>query len=208
MAPVAGRPFLHYLLHYLAAQGITRALLSLGYRGGAVIEWLGQQRLPFAIDWVIEEEPLGTGGGIRLAMDQCRDNDVFIVNGDTMFTVALAGMLEQHTQTAAETTLALKAMRDFDRYGTVRLQENGAITSFEEKTARTEGNINGGIYLIDRRAFLRRPLPQKFSFEKDYLERYVGEQKFFGYASDAYFIDIGVPQDYAQAQQDFIRLFP
>jgi D-glycero-alpha-D-manno-heptose 1-phosphate guanylyltransferase len=125
-----------------------------------------------------------------------------------MFTVAVAGMLEQHTQTAAETTLALKAMRDFDRYGTVRLQENGAITSFEEKTARTEGNINGGIYLIDRRAFLRRPLPQKFSFEKDYLERYVGEQKFFGYASDAYFIDIGVPQDYAQAQQDFIRLFP
>ena len=208
MASVAGKPFLHYLFRYLTTQNISRIVLSLGYKSEAVIEWSAKEEWPFQIDQVIEEAPLGTGGGIRLAMEQCTANDVFVLNGDTMFMIDLAQMLSFHRQSPAETTLAIKAMEHFDRYGTVRMATDGAITSFEEKAPKIQGNINGGIYLINRQAFLQRAFPQKFSFEKDYLEQYVSEAVFYGWTSDAYFIDIGVPQDYKQARLDFQTLFP
>ena len=207
MAPVAGQPFLHYLFRYLAGQSISRVVCSLGYQSEAVIEWLGKEEAPFKIDWVAEETPLGTGGGIRLAMEQCTARDVFVLNGDTMFAIDIGRMRETHRQHRAEATLALKAMLNFDRYGTVHTDADSCIISFEEKAPKAEGAINGGIYLIRREAFLARPLPQKFSFEKDYLERYTGERLFFGRAHDAYFIDIGVPEDYEQAQHDFQSLF-
>lgn len=208
MAPVAGKPFLYYLFRYLAKQDISRVVLSLGYKSEVVIEWLGKEQWPFPTDWVIEETPLGTGGGIHLAMERCRAKNVAVLNGDTMFAIDLHGMAEAHEQQAAEATIALKTMKNFDRYGIVRTAANGTISSFEEKAPRTQGSINGGVYLINRQAFLQHAFPQKFSFEKDYLERYVSEGRFYGWHSDSYFIDIGVPQDYEQAQQDFKTLFP
>lgn len=212
MAPVAGKPFLHYLIHFAVQNGITRIVLSLGHKSEAVTDWLVTQRFPLQIDWVIETEPLGTGGGIRLAMEQCCGEHVVIFNGDTMFTISISEFLTAHRQFGGETTIALKAMQHFERYGTVHTDVQGRIQSFEEKAPKAKGNINGGVYLIDREVFLGRHLPQKFSFEKDYLERYAGEEQFFGYsmgpAMDAYFIDIGVPEDYAHAQKDFPAIFP
>lgn len=208
MAPVTGKPFLHYLFNYLASQKITHVTLSLGHAHEVVLEWLNDHEYPFAIDWVIEREALGTGGGIQLAMEKCKADDVFVFNGDTMFTADLTAMQIVHSLAGAETTLALKAMKNFDRYGTVQINQSQVITSFEEKTPKATGDINGGIYLISRNAFLKRELPEKFSFEKDYLERFVSEQKFHAYLSEGYFLDIGVPDDYQQAQQDFPSLFP
>ena len=208
MAPVNGKPFLYHLFRYLEGQNISAITLSLGFLSDVVIDWLGQKKWPFRILWVIEEEPLGTGGGIRLAMERCTEEDVFVLNGDTMFNVDLLAMQAAHHQYRAEATLALKQMYDFDRYGTVEISEGGTITAFEEKAPRAEGRINGGVYLISREQFMSRPLPKKFSFEKDYLESYVNEGRFFGWTSDGYFIDIGVPQDYEKAQSDFLTLFP
>lgn len=208
MAPVNGRPFLYYLLRYLETQGCTKLILSLGYRHEAVTDWLKGQSLPFKIDWVIEQEPLGTGGGIRLALTAAGDNEVFILNGDTFFDVSLKDMLAYHQQQPAttEVSLALKEMRDFERYGTVSLNGN-MITAFEEKRPRTQGLINGGVYLIDRIAFLNRQFPDKFSFEKEYFEAFVAQHHFSGYTCNGYFIDIGIPEDYDKAQQDFKELF-
>lgn len=207
MAPVAGHPFLHYLLLYAAAQGVGRVVLSLGHKSEVVLDWLRKQNYPLQIDFVIEAEPLGTGGGIALAMQQCTAPDVFVLNGDTLFLADLRQLHERHRQKGVEATLALKPMRNFDRYGTVQTNQAGVITSFEEKAPRAAGKINGGVYLINRRRFAERGLPQKFSFEKDYLERYVEEECFSGCESDAYFIDIGVPQDYEQATHDFQSIF-
>ncbi len=208
MAPVAGKPFLHYIFRYLESCGCTRVVLSLGYQHEAVLQWLdASPRGSFSVEWVVEEEPLGTGGGIQLALSECREEEVCILNGDTLFPVNLQAMLELHRQRRPETTIALKAMRDFDRYGIVQTNADDVITAFEEKAPRPEGRINGGVYVINRAAFRNRSLPQKFSFEKDYLERFVGEQKFIGWESEAYFIDIGVPQDYEQAQHDFQTIF-
>lgn len=208
MAPVAGKPFLHYLLRYVAEQGISRVVLSLGHKSEAVTSWLNTQEYPLQIDWVIEPEPLGTGGGIQLALKACKSENVFVLNGDTMFSIPLrSGLLNKHNQTNAETTIALKALKDFERYGTVEKNVQHAITAFQEKKPQVAGLINGGIYCIDRQALLSRQLPEKFSFEKDYLERFVGEGKFYGYEDSGYFIDIGVPRDYEQAQRDFQSLF-
>lgn len=207
MAPVNGQPFLAYLFEYLGRQKCTRVILSLGYKHKVITDWIEDQDTLFEVDCVIEEEPLGTGGGILAAMEMAETDDVAIVNGDTMFKVDLAQQLAFHRSKNAETTLALKKMKQFDRYGIVNTDAPGTITSFEEKQYRDEGMINGGVYFINRERFLARNLPDKFSFEKDYLEKFVKEKKFYGFESDSYFIDIGVPTDYDTAQIDFKTLF-
>jgi D-glycero-alpha-D-manno-heptose 1-phosphate guanylyltransferase len=203
MAPVNGKPFLHYLFNYLQQQGCTKVILSLGYKAGVVTEWLVTQQLPFEVTHVTELEPLGTGGGLQLALKAATSSHVAVLNGDTMFHVSLNELLAFHLDKNAVTTLALKEMQNFNRYGVVFTDANSAITAFEEKRAREHGQINGGVYIIDRPAFLDHQLPEKFSFEKDYLEAYLNDGKFYGMPADAYFIDIGIPSDYNQAQHDF-----
>ena len=203
MAPVNGQPFLAYLLDYVDKQGATRVILSLGYKHKMVIDWLEDQELYFELDYVVEDEPLGTGGGILAAMEQAETDYVAVVNGDTMFRVNLKEQMKFHIASESATTLALKEMHKFDRYGIVETDNKGIIKAFKEKQAVESGLINGGVYIIDRERFLARNLPDKFSFEKDYLEKFVGEKKFYGYKNDGYFIDIGIPNDYAKAQEDF-----
>jgi len=207
MAPINDKPFVQYLFDYLEVQQCTRVILSLGYQHEIVLEWLSTQKRSFSIDHVIEQEPLGTGGAIQLAMQKAKTQNVLVLNGDTLFQVSLKQLLDFHTTNNADTTLALKEMKNFDRYGTVILDDKRCITSFEEKKESDYGLINGGVYVINKKAFLNKSLPEKFSFEKDYLEAYVNEGKFYGYKRYAYFIDIGVPEDYEQAKQDFKKLF-
>ncbi len=207
MAPVNGQPFLHYLFEYLKKQGITRVILSLGYKHEYVLDWISKQDLPFDIDPVIEEEPLGTGGGIQLALSKAKDSNIIVLNGDTIFTLSLNKLLSFHVEAKATTTLSLKEMYNFDRYGVVNLDEQNTIISFEEKQYREKGLINGGVYVMDKKAFANKDLPEKFSFEKDYLEQYISEKRFCGYISDGYFLDIGIPEDYHKAAEDFKSLF-
>lgn len=202
MAPVQGRPFLEHMFDYLTQQGCTRLILSLGHLYEVITDWLATQNRPFDIKYVIEQEPLGTGGGIRLAVQQSTTEQVIVLNGDTMFRISLSGLLDHHSRHHPETTLALKAMHRFERYGVVRMDEHQKITAFEEKKYYETGLINGGIYCIDRKRFLARTFPDTFSFEKDYLERYVDDNLFSGYVHDGYFIDIGIPMDYERAQYE------
>lgn len=203
MAPVNGHPFLHYVFNYLEQQGCNRVILSLGYKHQYILDWLKTEQRSFEVDHVIEETPLGTGGGMQLAIKKSKEENVFVLNGDTMFSVELNAMQDEHTSSGAATTLALKTMFAFDRYGSVKTNTHGTITEFEEKQYKDEGLINGGIYLVNREYLLDKNLPEKFSFEKDYLEAFVPEHKFHGHISDGYFIDIGIPEDYYRAQTEF-----
>jgi D-glycero-alpha-D-manno-heptose 1-phosphate guanylyltransferase len=207
MAPVNDKPFLHYLFEYLSKQQCERVILSLGYKHEVVTEWLQTQQLPFGIDHVIETEALGTGGGIALAMTKAQTDDVAVLNGDTMFQADMNALYDFHKKKNAATTLALKEMHQFERYGVVNINEDDTVTSFEEKQYRETGLINGGVYIISKPFLFSKQLPEKFSFEKDYLERFVHEKKFFGFRSSAYFIDIGIPVDYEQSKEDFKSLF-
>ncbi len=201
MAPVAGRPFLAWLLDDLREAGFDHIILSLGYRHEAVEAWVATRPDRDSITCVVEEEPLGTGGGVRLALRQAREGAVFILNGDTFFGVDYAAMQAFHRQSGAQATLALKPLRDFDRYGEVTLDGQGRITAFREKRPCAEGLINGGVYLLQREALAE--MPDRFSLEKDYFEPHAESAGLAGFRSEGYFIDIGIPADYARAQRDF-----
>lgn len=199
LAPIGDNPFLEYLLSYLVQQGVQHVVLSLGYKHELVEEWLLSYQAPLHITMVVEKEPLGTGGGIRLALQQTFGASVFVVNGDTFFPVQLEKLLHIHQKGRFKATLALKPLRDFDRYGSVELEDQ-RITAFREKQFCADGLINGGVYLLQRDVLDH--LPEKFSFEQDFLEREVDRSTIGGYVEDAYFIDIGVPEDYKRAQKE------
>lgn len=203
MAPVNDQPFLHYIFNYLEQQECSNIILSLGYKHEYVTQWLKTQRRSFKIKFVVEREPLGTGGGIKLAIAESQSNNVFVLNGDTMFRADLQSMFKFHNEKNAAATLALKPMQQFERYGAVEANNDQRITNFHEKKYREQGLINGGIYLLNKRSFLEKPFPQKFSMEQDYFEANVADQKMYGFVSNGYFIDIGIPAHYKQAQQDF-----
>jgi D-glycero-alpha-D-manno-heptose 1-phosphate guanylyltransferase len=205
MAPVANRPFLGYLIDHLRMQGVTRFVFSLGYKSEVIIDYLEEcyPTLDYAI--VVEEEPFGTGGAIKLALSEVRTSEALVANGDTFFKVDLGALSAFHQESGSVCTLALKGMTNFERYGVVETDEKGRVLSFREKQFYSSGNINGGLYLIDKDSFLGHSFPQKFSFEKDYLEAFYSKEKVYGLLQDGYFIDIGIPEDFKKAQADFAR---
>ena len=202
LAPVNDRPFLSYIIDYLRMQGVQRFIFSLGYKWGEVEAFLHSHYPTLDYTSVIEEEPLGTGGAIHLAMQKTTAENVVVTNGDTLFKINLRELSGFHNSKAAECTIALKPMEDFDRYGAVDINAEGQIVSFKEKQYYKQGYINGGTYIINRSQFLARSFPSKFSIEKDYLEKYSTEGKIYGLPQYEYFIDIGIPVDYNKARED------
>jgi D-glycero-alpha-D-manno-heptose 1-phosphate guanylyltransferase len=206
MAPVAGRPFLFHVINYFRGQGIEKFIFSLGYKHEVIEKWLSEQFSTLDYHTVIEQEPLGTGGAILLACKLARGKNVLIANGDTLFKLNTGQLTGAHLNANADCTLALKPMKNFDRYGAVELQSDGTVKSFKEKQFYPSGLINGGVYILDIQKFLGIAPPPKFSFERDYLEKYCGSKKFFGVVDDGYFIDIGIPEDFDRAQTELKQL--
>jgi D-glycero-alpha-D-manno-heptose 1-phosphate guanylyltransferase len=208
MAPVAGRPFLSYVIDHFRQQGIEKFIFSLGYKHEAIQTFLDASYAGYDKQYVIEKEPLGTGGAIQFACHQATEKNVLILNGDTLFSIQLPVLTEFHNQHLSHCTLALKPMQHFDRYGVVELQASGAIKSFKEKQFYESGLINGGIYALQVDALLKEGLPEKFSFEKDYLERLYTTRPMYGIVQDEYFIDIGIPEDFEKANKDLSNVRP
>lgn len=202
MAPVAGRPFLFYVINYLRSQGIEKFVFSLGYKHEIIDAYLKEQFSTLAYQQVIEPEPLGTGGAIQLACSKTTEENVVVANGDTLFTVDLHKAALFHNHNYAECTLLLKPMKNFDRYGVVVLGEDQLVKSFKEKQFYGEGTINGGLYLLNVNKFLDEEFPAKFSFEKNYLESFYEKRRIYGIVEDRYFIDIGIPEDYNRANKE------
>lgn len=204
MAPVNGKPFLHYLLSSLAPCPIQKVVLSVGYRHEPIVDWIRSHGMefPFDIEFAVETVPLGTGGGIRLALEKCHSEMVCVMNGDTFFDVDLEKLQETHRCSGRLLTMAVKHLFCFDRYGTVQFDEYGAVTGFNEKRFCEDGYINAGVYMVSDKNLLK-DLPEKFSFETAFLQPKAEEGCVQAYVSDGYFIDIGIPEDYAKANEDF-----
>lgn len=204
MAPVAGKPFLWYLLKDLNKyKEVTRVILSVGYLREFIFKWIEgvRREFSFAIEYAIEEKPLGTGGGIKLALNQTVTNNVIVLNGDTYFAVNLNELMTVHLQSPSAVTLALKPMSNFDRYGRVIIDESDKrIVEFKEKDHCKEGLVNGGVYVINKLEPIFEGLPEKFSFETTVLETQCRLGKLFGVVQNGYFIDIGIPSDYHRAE--------
>ncbi|MDB5230663.1 MAG: nucleotidyltransferase [Chitinophagaceae bacterium] len=203
LAPVNGKPFLHYVISYLQSQGIEHFIFSLGYKKILIQNFLLDTLNLSSFDIISEDEPLGTGGAIKLSCAAAKEENIIVMNGDTLYKSDLQKLYAFHKEMNAECTLTLKPMKNFDRYGVVTLGQNGLVENFEEKKFYEEGLINGGVYALNVQQYLNKEFPMKFSFEKDYLETYYSEQKIFGIKDEGYFIDIGIPEDYERAQTEF-----
>lgn len=199
MAPVNGKPFLHYIFESLQEEKIERAILSVGHLKEVIQEYFQNNYLGIEIEYAVEQEALGTGGGIKNAFEFI-ENDAFVLNGDTFFDISLSKLKND----TADISIALKAMHNFDRYGTVETDDQKRITAFHEKKYCETGLINGGIYYFRKSLFEKIPTERKFSFEKDVLEKHLSDMNIQGIIFDNYFIDIGIPEDYQKAQRDFV----
>jgi D-glycero-alpha-D-manno-heptose 1-phosphate guanylyltransferase len=198
MAPVNGKPFLWYLLEWLTEYPLSKLILSIGYKSEIIMDCFGNSFLGVPVEYVIEEEPLGTGGGIIRACEKISDPDFLVINGDTYFPIDLNKLCSFHTIHEGYITIALKRMKDFSRYGSVECS-GGKIIQFHEKKNCRDGLINGGIYAINRNKILSQHLPEVFSFEKDILEKNGGTGELRGVVFDEPFLDIGIPEEYQKA---------
>lgn len=188
LVPVLGRPFLEHVLGDLQRQGFGDFVLSVGFLADQVEQHFGDgARLGYSVRYVREEEPLGTGGAIRLAAPALGQRFV-VINGDTLLELELAAMLRRHEEAGLEITLATAEVPERGRYGAVHV-EGGRVMRFEEKRAGAgPGSINGGVAVVERRALDAAP-SGPFSFEKELLQARAGAIAAF--ETSGFFVDMG-----------------
>ncbi len=204
MATVAGKPFLHYIVKQLVQQGIQRIVFSVGYKSEYIIDYFSN--IDFGIEMLFEKEnePLGTGGGIKYAMKACESQTILVLNGDTYFDIDFSALHTVYLEKKAKAALALRYVNNAGRYGQVKMDDKNRIIAFEEKNlvAQNAGCINGGTYILNKDYFIKNT-NSKFSIEKDFFEKQVDQGVLTGHVYDSYFIDIGIPEDYFKANEDF-----
>ncbi len=202
MAPVNGRPFLEHLLDYWITQGITRFILSVGYRHEAVSVHFGAWHRGAAISYAVEEKPLGTGGGLVLASARLSAGGTFLVlNGDTWFEVPLPALVKRHAEKGADGTLALFRSQDAGRYASVSVGAEGRLLALGGDGK--SGLANGGVYLMERSVLDGAwPAGAAVSLERDILPFALSSgRRIYGLECPGRFLDIGVPEDYARAAE-------
>ncbi len=203
MAPLNGRPFLEHQLDYWIDQGIRHFVLSVGYRHDIIEQHFGKSYRGADIDYAVESEPLGTGGGLLLAAGKIADSGPWLVlNGDTFFEVRLGNLADFHREKQADITLSLFPVDNNTRYTGVEIDDGQRITGLKSVGNGSRQLINGGVYLMEAAALSGLPFRpgDKFSLENDLLaQALVSGKRLFGHTVSGRFIDIGVPEDYVRA---------
>ena len=203
--PLAGRPFLTFMLDWLDRHGVEEAILSCGFLSDAVERVLGERYSGIALRYVVEEEPLGTAGPVRLAADMGLVGErLLVLNGDALTDIDLTAEIAQHEATGATATLALVAVGDTTSYGVVPTADDLRVEAFLEKTAAPPTNrINAGAYVLQREVVERIPAGRAASFELEIFPALIG-QGLYGYLAEGYWIDIGTPERYLEATYDLL----
>tara|TARA_A100001015_G_scaffold286502_1_gene355267 strand:+ start:746 stop:1444 length:699 start_codon:yes stop_codon:yes gene_type:complete len=202
MAPIGKKPFLEYLMAYLASHDIKHFILSVGYLHEKIISHFGDFYQNIPITYIIEKEALGTGGAIKLALANTQNDTSLVYNGDTFFRLSPKDLFHFHQESNADVSVALKKMDRPHRYGTINMLGNKVVNFFEKRIDLKDGLINCGVYCINKNIFYSSTLKNKFSFEKDFLENQLSKKNICGFTHNEYFIDIGIPKDYEKAQSE------
>ncbi len=200
MAPIAGKPFLAYLLEFLEASGLRRVVLAVGYKSEAIRSFFGSRYAGLDLAYSIEEEPLGTGGALQQALGKVGGDFAFVLNGDTFLRIDYQKFADAlHSAPRPQLAVALRHVDDASRYGAVVVAD-GRIRGFRARGTAGPGLINAGCYLVAKDIFQHHPMPSKFSWEQDFLEPRAAALNAAAFECDAPFIDIGVPDALAAAQ--------
>jgi mannose-1-phosphate guanylyltransferase len=211
VVPLLGRPFLAYQLALLRKHGVTDVILACSYRVEDVRAALGEaEHLGVRLRYVVETEPLGTGGGVRNAADLARGT-VFVLNGDILTDADLTAMRSLHESRGSRTTIFLVTVPDPRAYGLVECDGDGRLTGFREKPTADEpiatNTINAGIYLIDAGLLARIPAGRVVSIEREFFPGLITDGiPCFAWtgAASTYWRDIGSPAAYREAQLDLL----
>jgi mannose-1-phosphate guanylyltransferase len=204
--PLAGRPFLSFMLDWLAAHGVTEAVLSCGFLARGVERVLGHEHEGMPLHYVTEDEPLGTAGPVRLAADLGLLHErVLVLNGDVLCDFDLGAQVDLHEARAARATLALVRIADTTSYGVVPTGPDGEVEAFLEKRPgpAPSDRINAGAYVLEREVLDRIPPGRAVSFEREVFPALVGEG-LYGFEAEGYWIDIGSPERYLEATRDLL----
>lgn len=204
MAPIAGRPFLERLLGSLARRGVTRAVLSLGYMADVIQAHFGSRYQGIDLVCEVETTPLGTGGALKKALARVQGDAALVVNGDTWLDFDLAA-LHARWQRDHRPLIIGRQLDDTERYGRLRL-DGVRLAGFAEKGERGPGIINTGHYLLPASLFEGQALPEKFSFETDFLVPHIAAIGMEVFLTEGHFIDIGVPEDFLRAQTELAQV--
>ena len=204
MAPVAGRPFLAWLLDQLADAGFQRAILSVGHLGDTIRSAFGGSYRSIGLAYAVESSPLGTGGALRhaLAMAGAPEEPIWVLNGDSIVELSHAKMWALHEKQRANPlaiTMGVASAQNAARYGSLEIHA-GRVTRLRPSAGTRPGPINAGLYLVHRKIFDGWNLPAVFSFETDFLARFIDRLEIAAFETAGWFIDIGVPADYDRAQ--------
>jgi D-glycero-alpha-D-manno-heptose 1-phosphate guanylyltransferase len=204
LAALGDFPFLYYLIKYLRNEGVERFVFSLGYLHEQIEAFLQEYFPDLDTTIVIEETPLGTGGAIKLCLNEVKSEEVMLVNADTFFEVNIRQLQQYFKDRHADCVIALTPMHNFDRYGVVRLDEQSKVLEFVEKRQTEHGLINTGLIFLNKKKFdeLMAEQTGAFSFEKDVVEPNISSLKIYGMTQEGFFIDIGIPEDYAKANKE------
>lgn len=202
LAPVAGRPFLAWVLDHLAAEGMRRVVLATGYMSDQVERAIGSEWTGMQVVYSIEEKPLGTGGAIRLAANLLQGDGAHVMNGDTFLRYSPMELERATSHAGAWMGMALAQVADVSRYGALRL-EGASVVEFQEKGKSGAGCINAGCYFLTAKALQALPAQDAFSFETEVLRPLVAQRKVAAFTQTDRFVDIGVPEDYSRAQTMF-----
>lgn len=202
LAPVAGRPFLAWLLDRLADGGIRRVILATGYLADQIEATVGTRWRGMQVEYSVESSPLGTGGAVRLAAGRLRGRDAHVLNGDTFLRYDFAGLERTTRALGATIGIALARVDDLHRYGAVE-SRRGLVTAFHEKGRSGAGWINAGCYFLSGAALDALPDKDCFSLETEVLVPLAAQSGIAEFNETEGFIDIGVPEDYLRAQELF-----
>jgi mannose-1-phosphate guanylyltransferase len=204
--PLAGQPFLTFMLDWVRGHGVDEVILSCGFMSDAVRHVLGDIYDGMRLRYVIESEPLGTAGPVRLAHDEgLLEERLLVLNGDVLTDMDLTAELEQHERTGARATLALYPVDDTSSYGVVPTDDEGRVEAFIEKGSgdAPTNRINAGAYVIERDLVAAIPAGRAVSFEREVFPALVGNG-LYGYDAAGYWIDIGTPERYLESTWDLL----
>jgi D-glycero-alpha-D-manno-heptose 1-phosphate guanylyltransferase len=206
MAPINDRPFLEYQMDYWINQGVTEFILSVGYKREIIMNYFGKSYHCASIEYAVEENPLGTGGGLLVAAQHLTE-PFLVLNGDTFIEVDLNEFTNFHRKSQSEWTFALFRISDSDRYMGMDINSDGKILSLQSTADDVNGLANGGVYLIEPSSLdrLEWKVGDSFSLEDQLLSDFLSSGgDLFGMECSGKFIDIGVPEDYHHAAKILI----
>lgn len=202
MAIIAGRPFIEWLLLAVRHQGIERVLMCTGHLSEAVESYFGNgQNIGMELVYVHDPFPLGTGGAVRNALSKTNSKRLFVLNGDSYCRFDLPKLLKTHLSHNARASLSLVQVRDCSRYGSVKINEDGKVLAFLEKSPRKiPGLVNAGVYLLEREIVEEIPKGRMVSLEKEIFPNLIGSG-LYAILCKGFFIDIGTPESFNKAKK-------